>query len=147
MQPMKKNVLFLALFTIITLVCSGQKEANNPLQTIVKEMAGSDVYEVSCTVGFTGAISKQYQRFKQLLSLASIQQLTELALQHKAAVVRLYALQALKQKRADISHNLVKQFQNDQAVVITLNGCNANEETVSELAKQDLVFSCDVYDK
>lgn len=108
---------------------------------MVTAIANRNVYEVSYTVGFAGTVLKQYLRFKQLLSLATEQQLTYLAAQNKNAVVRLYALQALRQKHIDISDNLLAQFEHDKTIVMTLNGCNGDKKTVSELAKQNLQFA------
>jgi hypothetical protein len=118
----------------------GQKQSDDPLQTVIQEIARQDVYEVSRTVGFAGALSKQYQRFQQLSSLATEQQLTELAVRHKNAVVRLYAFQALKKRKVDIPDGLSEQFMNDRSVVMTLNGCVGDKVTVSELARRDLKF-------
>lgn len=41
----------------------GQKQKTDSFTTVVREMANSNIYEVSYTVGYAGTISKQYQRF------------------------------------------------------------------------------------
>jgi hypothetical protein len=57
---------------------------------------------------------------------------------NKNAVVRLYAFQALKQKHADVGGDLLKQFQHDETMVETLEGCIGGKKTVKELAAQNL---------
>lgn len=144
MRTITNRILFLTLFSVTTLFCFGQKETNHSMKRIVSAMAKNDVYEVSYTVGFAGSVSKQYLRFKQLLSLATEQQLTYLAAKNKNAVVRLYALQALRRKHANIPNILLEQFQNDKTIVTTQNGCNGDKETVNELATQNLMFPNDL---
>lgn len=140
METISKIVLLQILLSATTVCCFGQKQTNDCLKAVVTAIANSNVYEVSYTVGFAGTVSKQYLRFKQLLSIATDQQLRDLATQNKNAVVRLYALQALKQKHANIADCLLKQFQHDKTIIITLDGCNGDKRTVSELAEQNLKY-------
>ncbi len=147
MQTITRTIILLTLFSVATLFCFGQKQKNDSLKAVVTTMSNSDVYEVSYTVGYAGTVSKQYLRFKQLLSLATEQQLTDLASSNENAVVRLYALQALRLKHANISDSLLEQFQHDATIVKTLNGCNGDKKTVSELTKQNLYFASDLTNK
>lgn len=128
------------LFSVFLLSVHAQKQADDLLKPVIQEMAGHNLYETSRTVGFAGTVSKQYQRFQQLLTLGTEQQLTELAAQHKNAVVRLYAFQALKKKKAYLSDGLINRFINDGSMVATMNGCIADKEPVSELARRNLGF-------
>lgn len=73
--------------------------------------------------------------FEQLLSLSTEQQLNDLAAHHKNGVVRLYAFQALKRKKSNISEALVQQFQNDNTKIKTLNGCQGDEKTINFLSQ------------
>jgi hypothetical protein len=129
-----------AIFSIMVLSGYAQQQADTPLKTVIQEMADQDLYETSRTVGFAGSVSKQYQRFQQFVSLATEKQLAELAIRHKNAVVRLYAFQALKKRKANIPDSLYDQFMSDRSAVATLNGCVGDKKTVSELAMQDLRF-------
>ena len=147
MQTISKTVILMALFFVTSLFCFGQKQTNDSLKAVVTAIANSNVYEVSYTVGFAGTVSKQYLRFKQLLSLATEQQLTDLASLNENAVVRLYALQALRQKHANISGSLLEQFQHDRTIVTTLNGCNGDKKTVSELTSWNLQFASNFTNK
>ena len=99
MQIIQKAV-FVVTLSLATVVFSfGQKTMGDSVATLARAMANSDIYEVSYTVGYTGAISQQYQRFERLLSLATEQQLIDLAYRYDNAVIRLYAFQALRQKK------------------------------------------------
>src|SRR5690349_20975267 len=100
MQTILKTVLLLALFSVAALFYFRQQQAKGPLKAIVTAIATRNVYEISYMVGFAGTVSEQYLHFKQLLSTATDQQLTDLATNNKNAVVRLYAFQALKQKHS-----------------------------------------------
>ena len=71
------------------------------------------------------------------MSLATEEQLLDLASLNENAVVRLYAFQALKLKNLSISIALREQFKNDQTVVMMLNSCLENKMTINELAKQN----------
>lgn len=147
MKTIKKTVFLVSLLLIATAAFSfGQRQKGDSLAIVVKAMAGSDIYEVSHTVGYAGSVSKQFQRFELLLSLATEQQLTDLAACNKNAVVRLYALQALKQKKANIPQSLMSQFQNDRTIVTMLKGCIGDKKAVNELAKQNLKSQYDLAD-
>ena len=106
-----------------------------------KTSNSSNIYEMSYTVGYAGTISKQYLRFKQLLQLATSKQLSELAVNHNNAVVRLYAYQALKQKLVTIPENIIAFFAIDHTVVKTLWGCFGGSQMISVLVKQHLIFN------
>jgi hypothetical protein len=114
------------------------------LKAVIAGIAISNVYEVSYTVGFVGTVLQLYHRFRQLPSIATDQWLTDLATQHMNAVVRLYALQAIKQRHTNISDSLPEQFQNNKTIAMTLNGCNGNKKTVSEVAKLNLKSANDL---
>lgn len=141
MQKIKTTILLLTLFTGTALLSFGQKQRNDSLEKVVQGITISNIYEVSYTVGFAGSVSKQYLRFNKLLSLATEKQLTDMAAQNKNAVVRLYALQALRQKHVKIPDNLLKQFRHDKTIVIILNGCCGYEMTVGEAANRYVQFA------
>lgn len=126
------------IFSILVLSGHSQNQSDDHLKTVIQEMAVHDLYETSRTVGFAGTVSKQYQRFQQLMTLPT-EHLTELA-RHRNAVVRLYAFQALKKKNADIPSILFDRLMNDRTLITTLNGCISDKKMVSELARQDLKF-------
>ena len=138
MQTFKKAIVMIVLLSATGTLSFGQKQKVDSLAPILKAMAINNVYEVSTTVGYAGSVSKQYLRFEKLLSLATIKQLIDIATNDKNAVVRLYALQALKREKIIISTALIQQFQNDQTIVEVLNGCIGNKKSVNTLAQQDL---------
>lgn len=133
-------MLFFSFFLSITTSSFGQNQHYDSLTTIVNEIDSSNVYEMSYTVGFAGTISKQYSRFKKLLQWASNNELSELAIHHRNAVVRLYALQALRRNKVSIAEDIIEQFKNDPAQVTTLYGCQGGIGTVSFLSQQNLTF-------
>jgi hypothetical protein len=69
-----------------------------------------------------------------------------LAEQHKNAVVRLYALQGLKRRKANIPEQLRRQFREDKTVVRVLKGCVGDEKPISVLFEQDLKSPYDLSD-
>ncbi len=138
MEKFKKSFFLLSLFIITVISSFGQRQRDDSLAKVIKEIAYNNVYEVSYTVGIAGAISQQLQRFDMLLSLSTNDQLLNLATHNKSAVVRLYAFQALKRKKIEIPSTIIQQFQNDNTIVATLNGCVVDKKRVSTLAQQNI---------
>ena len=138
----KIHLLFLFLATCFN--SFAQKENTNTIPNAVKEMAAFNIYETTCTVGYAGAASSQYQRFNLLTSLATTQQLIMLATNHKNPVVRLYSFQALKKKNIDIPASLADKFKSDQDEVISLQGCLAENSKVNLLTNK-IIFSASNY--
>lgn len=141
MQTIRKAIVLITLLSVTGTFSFAQRQKDDSLNSVVKAMANSNIYEVSYTVGYAGSVSKQYLRFEQILTLATVQQLIALATNNKNAVVRLYALQALKRKKINIPIALIQQFQNDHTIVDMLKGCIANKKAVNILAQQDLKSS------
>jgi hypothetical protein len=144
MEFIRKAFFFISLFTASAVFAFGQKHHSSIVKDLVSAMAHSNMYEVSHTVGFTGESSKQYQRYEQLTALATEQELLHLAEKHKNGVVRLYAWQGLKKRKAVIPDMLLYQFSNDRTVVKVLKGCIANEEPLNVLYEQELTTSFDL---
>jgi hypothetical protein len=112
-------------------------QTNERLLKIVDEMSQSNVYEMSYTVGFAGSLSKQYERFNQLVASATSEQLLDYAQSHTSPVVRLYAFQALKHQKVAIPEAIVQRFKVDTTTVATLRGCEGGRQQVRMLAAQD----------
>ncbi len=106
--------------------------------SIVEEIANEKTYDISETVGFANIKSKQYDRFKRLAAMADDQQLIDFATNHQSAVVRIYALQALKAKNVDIPDVVKEKFKNDKTKVQVINGCLIYEKSIDVLAQQTL---------
>ena len=136
MTTRTKFLTFSILLMLTAFISFGQKP--NLLNFTVNEIAKYNIYETTNTVGYANVISKQYQRFELLISLATEEQLTNLATHNKNAIVRLYALQALKRKKINISSVMRQQFQNDITIVETLEGCLGDKKSVHMLAMQEL---------
>ena len=106
-----------------------------PINTFLKtveEMAAFNVYETTCTVGYSNSSSSQYERFK-FLTQVNNEDLILLANSHENPVVRLYAFQALKKRKIEIPQVLIEKFKNDASGVISLQGCIAENTTVNKL--------------
>lgn len=138
MQFIRKTLFIITLSTASTILSFGQQRQADSLTALVTAMAHSNIYESSYAVGFAGSVSKQFQRYEQLKALATDQQLLNLAEHHKYAVVRLYALQALKKRKVVIPEELMRKFSHDKTLVKTLNGCTGDEKPLNELLNQDL---------
>ena len=140
MNPFKKT-FFLVLFLATGFGSFAQKENTNTLPNAIKEMATFNIYETTCTVGFTNSTSSQYQRFILLTSLATTADLIILATTHKNPVVRLYSFQALKKRNAEIPSTLLTKFKTDLNEVISLQGCLAENTTVNLLTNDIFIPS------
>ena len=136
MSTLLKSLTLIILFLVTASITHGQIE--NTLTKTVNEIIKCNIYETTNTVGYAGVVSKQYQRFEKLISLANQEQLTDLAIHNPNAIVRLYALQALKRKKIHISDGMIQQFQNDNTVVETLEGCLGDKKSVNMLSIQEL---------
>ena len=140
---MKKinRILLFSVMLLTSHITFGQLAENDSVNLIVAEMDSSNVYETSYTVGYAGSISKQYLRMEKLSGIISNNKLTDLALHYPNAVVRLYALLLLKQKKITIPENIVVAFANDATSVNTLNGCYGGVGSVRSLSNEILNLS------
>ena len=136
--------IFIKIYLLFVFFATGfnsfaQKKNTNTLSNTIKEIAAFNIYETTCTVGYAGDASSQYQRFILLTSLATTQQLIMLATKHKNPVVRLYSFQALKKRNIDIPALLTDKFKCDQDEVISLQGCLAENTKVNLLTNEIFV--------
>lgn len=136
MLPSYKSLSIITLFLLTAFISYAQKESM--LTTTVNEIANHNIYETTNNAGYAGVVSKQYHRFELLISLATEEQLSGLATHNANAVVRLYALQALKRKKINIPTGMKQQFQKDTTIVKTLDGCLGDEKSVNMLAIQEI---------
>lgn len=134
-----KPLLLAAILVLAHMMATSQNNKGYTIKNFVNEMAAIDIYERSATVGYTGSASRQLELFKKLRSLASENELTELASNHKDAVVRLYAFHALKEKTKNVSQTLVKKFEADNTEVVTLTGCLGDKKSVRRLAFEPII--------
>ena len=135
---MRKPILLLLtglLFSIGSLFAQGLQIAALPM--VVNGMAAHNVYE-SETIGIANARSKQFERYQQLISIATKEQLLDLANEHGNAVVRLYAFQALRERNIAIPKSLQQKFKDDETIVPVLEGCVANKFPLNKLAASQL---------
>ncbi len=95
-----------------------------------------NIYEYK-TVGIVGTLSEQYLRYEKLERVATIDELIQISKDHRNAVARLYAFQALKLKGILIPKDLQEQFDHDKSEIQTLNECFGNISIVNELSKEN----------
>jgi hypothetical protein len=138
-MPLTKTLLLAIIPVFIQTVVYARDNKPDTVQMIVDEMAVNGVYKRSYTIGYTGSYCKQLELYTKLLSVAAEDQLIELAKNNKSAVVRLYAFQALKEKKAKIADKVVYQFEEDNAQVITLSGCFGDKKQVKSLAFKPII--------
>lgn len=112
-------------------------QLSNTVIQMLNEISNHNIYEYK-TVGIAGRLSEQYLRFEKLERVATIGELIHISKNHKNAVVRLYAFQALKCKGILIPKDLQEQFSNDKSEIKTLNGCFGNISKINELSKENI---------
>ena len=98
----------------------------NPLKKLIKQLAKANVFDATPLRVSNKVISEQESLYKELISLATPDQLTELATHNKNAIVRLYAFRALMEKVKDAPGNVIQQFINDTTPIRIING-NSSE--------------------
>ena len=128
--------VFIIHLTFIT-ASFGQTAMNDQVTKIVNEIATTNRYDESYTIGIGGIISTQYQLFQQLAQLATPQQLVDL-INHTNAVVRLYAYQALRRKEVNIHDRILNQFAKDKTLIMAMQGCIMYQQPVSTLINHKL---------
>ncbi len=99
---------------------------SNPLKKIIKQLAKANVFDATPLRVNSKVVSEQEAHYKELLSIASPDQLTELATNNKNPIVRLYAFRALMEKVKDAPGNVLQQFMNDTTPIRIING-NSSE--------------------
>lgn len=133
---MRKSInLFLTL--LFATFANAQNLQLAALPMVVSEMEAHNIYE-SETIGIANAKSKQFARYQQMISIATKEQLLDLATDYTNAVVRLYAYQALRERAIDIPKELQQKFNNDRTTVQSIEGCVANKYPLSKLAATPL---------
>jgi hypothetical protein len=103
------------------------------------KMAHNDVYERSYSIGYFGSYSKQLELFEKLKTIATEDQLLKLAEESKSPVVRLYAFQALKEKKTKVPESVVQKFTHDSTEVVVLWGCFGDKKPVRSLAFKPII--------
>ena len=130
---MKKHFLSFLFFFVNAWALAGIN-GPDPIKKIVREIAGSNVFEISATVGYAGTPSQQNVRYRELLEAASVSQLQQLATKNKNAVVRLYAFKGLVSQQKNIPPAIIEQFKNDSTLVVVISGDIAEKRPVSAIA-------------
>lgn len=103
-----------------------------PVKKIVKRIAKENVYVV--TPMNSKIVSEQELNYGELLKTASIEELTQLAADHRNAVVRLYAFRALMESVKDAPKYIFEKFMNDTTAVKVINGTRTETKPLNSIA-------------
>lgn len=105
---------------------------DTPVKKIVKKIAKANVFVVT-PLNSTN-VSEQELNYRDLLKIASIEELTQLAAQDKNAVVRLYAFRALMESVKDAPQNIFTQFRNDSTAINVIDGTRSETKPLNSIA-------------
>lgn len=105
---------------------------DTPVKKIIKRIAKDNVYVV--TPMNSKVVSDQELNYVDLLKIASIEELTQLAADHKNAVVRLYAFRALMESVKDAPKYIFEQFMNDKTPVKVIEGTRTETKPLNSIA-------------
>ncbi len=109
--------------------------SNNPLKKIIKAIAKSNVYEIPRVNTTDGSTSRQNVQYEELLKIATVQELSDLATKNKNTIVRLYAFRALVAKQKDIPKNIIDLVLNDTETVNIKDGDKIAKAPLNSIAK------------
>ena len=133
MSAFKKNYLLILLATTVAGFSHAQNNQSSSLELVLFEMTQHNVYE-SSSLGIAGIASAQYKRYLQMKKLTTSKLLLHYAANHHNAVVRLYALKALKEENTEIPASVKQQFNNDSSSVHIFIGCIKDVKKVSAVS-------------
>lgn len=103
-----------------------------PVKKIIKRIEKVNMYIV--TPVNSKNISDQERNYVDLLRNASIEELTQLASEHKNAVVRLYAFRALMESVKDAPKHIFEQFMNDTTPVKVIHETRSETKPLNSIA-------------
>ena len=138
MSAFKKNYLLLLLAINLVGFSHAQNNQSSSLELILFEMTQHNIYE-SSSLGIAGIASAQYKRYLQMKKLTTSKLLLHYAANHHNAVVRLYALKALKEENTEISASVKQQFNDDSSSVHIFIGC------INDIKKASTVAALYIY--
>ena len=122
MKIMKKILPISTLLLIILVICPHayssdiykfEQVAPNPIKKIVKALAKGNIFILNVPEQTTPFVTAQEQNYTQLERLATSDELEDLILHHKNAVVRLYAFKALTKQMHNLPENIMLVINND----------------------------------
>lgn len=115
-------------FTIYT------SSSDTPLKKIVRRIAKANVYVVTTLNTNDKTVADQELNYRELLTTASPEELSDLAEGDKNAVVRLYAFKALMETIKDAPKNIFVQFMNDTTPVKVINGRTSEMKPLNSIS-------------
>lgn len=128
--------LIVTIFCVSSCFISYSVPAYESVKEIAAAIAKHNVYE-SAIIGFAATPSTQNERLAKLIKIASDKELFALT-KNENAVVRLYALRAIVSRKLSVSLELKNQFYADNAKVVTVQGCIADNSSVAIISKMIL---------
>ena len=106
----------------------------NPLKKLIKQLAKANVFDATPLRVSNKVVSEQESLYKELINLATPDQLTEMATSNKNGVVRLYAFRALMEKVKDAPGNVLQQFMNDTTLIRVINGSSSEMKPMNSIS-------------
>ena len=107
---------------------------DTPLRKIVRRIAKANAYVVTSLNNNNKAVSDQELNYRDLLKVASPEELSDLAASDKNAIVRLYAFKALMETEKDAPKNIFEQFMNDATLIKVINGSRSEMKPLNSIS-------------
>lgn len=115
-----------------------EQAASNPIKKIVKALAKENIFILNVPEQSTPLVVAQLKNYTQLERLATSDELEDLILHHKNAVVRLYAFKVLTNQMRDLPENIMLIINNDKSEVEYINRDKKEKAFLKVLAQNFL---------
>ena len=100
----------------------------------MRRIAKANAYVVTSLNNNNKAVSDQELNYRDLLKVASPEELSDLAASDKNAIVRLYAFKALMETVKDAPKNIFEQFMNDATLIKVINGSRSEMKPLNSIS-------------
>ena len=138
MKTKLKIILIIFIFPFVS--CSQTQEPiyepekiSKEVSEIVKQIAKGNIIN-SSMVGVAALKTPQYERFEQLIKIATTEELLEL-MEHKNPAVRGYTFWALAKRHYENLEEVLITHIKDKEVVATQSGCSTFEQPLIDFMK------------
>jgi hypothetical protein len=110
----------------------------NPIKKIVKAIAKANVFVLAPPAQPLPLVTEQEKNYLLLSRLATSNELEDLIMNHKNAVVRMYAFKALTTQMHHISENIMQVINNDTTLIDCINREKIEKTQIKILAQNFL---------
>ena len=112
--------------------------APNPIKKIVKAIAKTNVFVLTLPAQPSPLVTEQEKNYLLLSRLATSNELEDLIMTHKNAVVRMYAFKALTTQMHHIPENIMQVINNDTTLIDCINR-EKNEKAEIKILAQNFL--------